>query len=161
MSREAKKLKRQEVNERRKGLAAQAQAVSKSLPTAGDPDRNWYQQQFKWSGRYIDHEHSAGWDWNLAPKEAKEILCLLEEMSAKTWAEIAQETVGAKGRARSHAQSLTDVVQGARDRLGALQIEAEELYRVRMSFSGRLWGYRIRGVFYLLWFDRDHEIYAD
>lgn len=109
----------------------------------------------------MDHDYCGGWDWNLNAKEARLILQTLEEMSQKTWKEISQEVAGKKGRAKSHSQSIEEIADEARKRLPDLQVEAEELYRIRLGYSERLWGFRINGCFHILWFDRNHKIYAD
>ena len=118
-------------------------------------------EKFRWSQRSMDHEYEGDWDWNLSSKEVRLILSHLEEMSQKTWNEIAQETAGRKSRAKSHSQSVEDIVSAARERLPELQLEVEELYRIRVGYSERLWGYRQRGCFHVLWFDRHHKIYDD
>lgn len=162
MARDKKKLAKQVANQPTKYLApAKSRKTDKVVPDVPADDTNWYQENFRWSQRSMDHEFSGEWDWNLTSKEARLILSTLEEMSEKTWDEIAKETSGRKGRAKAHPQSLDDIVSTARDRLPQLKLEVEELYRIRLGYSERLWGYRKRGCFHVLWYDRDHKIYDD
>lgn len=162
MAREKKKVAKQSANAPAKYLSkAKGQNTDKVVPALADVDDGWYHDNFRWSQRSMDHEFAGDWDWNLTSKEARLILSTLEEMSEKTWAEISKETAGAKRRAKAHSQSIDDIVSAARARLPELQLEVEELYRIRIGYSERLWGYRKRGCFHVLWFDRDHKIYDD
>ncbi len=38
-------------------------------------------------------------------------------------------------------------------------VDSEDLFRFRLGNLPRLWGFRIVNVFYLLWYDSEHEIY--
>lgn len=162
MGREKKKLAKQASNRPAKYVPpAPDQETTKKVPAFPEGDKSWYKGNFQWSQRSMDHEFAGDWDWNLSPKEARLILSNLEEMSEKTWDEISKETAGKNNRAKSHPQSVDDIVAAARDRLPDLHIDVEELYRIRLGYSERLWGYRLGGCFHVLWFDRHHKIYDD
>lgn len=149
-------------NKRKKSLAKQKyRPPHKNVGSAADPPRSIDSEQFSWSVRQIDLDCEGLWDWKLSPKEVRCLLSCLEEMSCKTWREIKAETVGKRGRAKTHPQSLDTIIPAARARLEDLHIEAEALWRTRLGSSERLWGHLQGSVFYVLWFDRDHRIYDD
>lgn len=163
MARDKKRLAKQQASARAAKSVPQAISgtKSKNIDLAPAPDSDWYKKNFRWSQRTMDVEFKGDWDWELTAKQAKSILEHLEEMSVKTWDEISKETAGVKGRAKAHPQSLDSIVSTARDRLEELQVEVEELYRIRIGYAERLWGYRSQGCFHILWFDRSHAIYDD
>lgn len=95
--------------------------------------------------------------WSLSPEETAQVLGHLEHIQEKTWNECYQER--AHGHKKNHSQPVKSLAKAAQVRLGELEVLHEELFRFRFNSTWRLWGYREGQKFYVLWFDRDHEVY--
>lgn len=114
------------------------------------------------SFQYADREHAGSWQWPCG-NEAKEMLDFLCNISCSTWMEIRTQGAGGKERRRPkhHAQSFDSVCAEAQDRIAALRLDEvfEELFRFRIGFGKRLWGFVAGGVFYVLWWDTKHQVF--
>jgi hypothetical protein len=118
---------------------------------------------FAWSVAEIDHEYRGAWDWDLAPKETRDLLDLLNQYGNMTWGEVKGLLTNSKNkpsRKLNHAQAVETLTPEARDRLKVIGREdQEQLFRLRRSNLIRIWGALDRGVFVILWFDREHAVY--
>ena len=85
-------------------------------------------------------------------------LCEFERL---TWAEIlAQETGNKKRHKKHHDMDVFDIIPEAGDRWLELGLEQyEKIFRFRLQGKPRLWGYKIRAKFFLIWWDKLHKIY--
>ena len=82
------------------------------------------------------------WDFIL-PK-----LCAFESM---TWSKILIEA-----KKQNHSISLEKLNKVAKDRLADLQIEAEDIYSLRLSGKIRLYGFLVGPAYHIIWYDEDH-----
>ena len=109
-----------------------------------------------WGFRYLDH--ADGWCWfALEGDKRREVLRKLGELESCTWGEL--------GRVKS-AGSCKPVeidkipTKAAKDRLVDLQLDdRDHIWEIRLSGTERLWGFRERHVFQLLWWDPDHTVW--
>ncbi|WP_155981923.1 hypothetical protein [Nocardia sp. BMG111209] len=117
-------------------------------------------ERFRWSAQSIDHEYAGEWDWHLAPKEAKDILDLLAQMSGLSWREVKAQTFNSKNKTRRlhHSQSIETICPAAQKRLEELEIAVSEVFRLRHGNLNRSWGYMIGPVFHVVWWDRHHRV---
>lgn len=61
--------------------------------------------------------------------------------------------------ARDHRVLANGLIDAARKRLIDLRLDdIDELWRFQLTGRNRLWGLRVRHVFYVLWWDPDHRI---
>ena len=91
----------------------------------------------------------------------------LEEISKKlssyekmSWAEIdgtSKSGTDSKG-SRNHFISVNDMIKQARTRLDKLHLTFEEYYSIALTGKERLWGILSDGIFYILWYDQNHEV---
>ncbi|MDR1118041.1 MAG: hypothetical protein LBL01_01910 [Bifidobacteriaceae bacterium] len=93
-----------------------------------------------------------GADWDLTLDEWKAALAALQDYSSKTWAEIF--AMPAPGSPRNHQQDAESLNSAAR---ALYERTAETPFRIRLGGTRRLWGHRAGGVFYPLFYDRDHK----
>ncbi len=82
------------------------------------------------------------------------------EMSALYWSEIYSQTTGSKERHKKHhSQSWDTICEEAQNRWIEIDRGEDELFRFRTGARSRIWGYREGHVFYVVWWDPDHQIY--
>jgi len=78
----------------------------------------------------------------------------LRDYSRRTWGEISGDTT------RDHPATPDDICQAARKRLTDLDLDdVAELFRFRFTGTQRLWGFRDRKYFIVLWWDPDHQVW--
>lgn len=64
-----------------------------------------------------------------------------------------------RDKTRNHHVSVRDFIPEAQKRLaGIFNEEYQELYSLRLSGKERLWGIIEGGVFYIVWYDKHHEV---
>jgi hypothetical protein len=140
------------------GSATAPKGRGKSLPEVQKVSID--AQRFQWSAQAIDHAYSGEWDWDLRPDEAKNILDLLARTSQLTWREVKDLKFNSKTRSRPlhHHQPRESICPDAQRRLSELDIDAEEVFRLRHGNLERLWGYVTGPVFHIVWWDRKHRV---
>lgn len=107
------------------------------------------------SFEYADKDYNGAWSW-ATEAEAHALLSFMSEVGKLTWAEIRPR----KGKPPHHIQTIDTICREAQDRITELGIDhlVELLFRFGVGNKGRLWGFVINGVFYVLWWDRDHQV---
>ena len=109
-----------------------------------------------WAFSRYDEEHKWGLDFkNLWWSE---ILPKLKSYESQTWADIVAAPKGRGEGSKSHFITIDKLIKEAQDRLLYLKIYEDELFSLRLSGVGRLWGIINNGIFYILWYDSNHEI---
>lgn len=116
-------------------------------------------QQFSWSAAEVDHEYTGDWGWQLTAKDVSDLLKLLEEMSRLTWREVkALRTGGRRSRQLHHDQPVNSICAAAQRRLEDLEVDVEDIFRLRHGNLIRIWGYLVGPVFRILWYDGAHKV---
>jgi len=82
----------------------------------------------------------------------KQMFPKLKNYESMTWGSIAQN------QHHNHSVEVSKLDKRARKRLEELGVEVDELFRFRLNGTQRVWGIRDREVFYILWWDPNHEI---
>lgn len=83
-----------------------------------------------------------------------EVAKRLRDYSSRTWREILSD------KKRDHACDVADLSSEAQKRLRERDLEdVGELLRFRFTGTQRLWGWRDRTYFFVLWWDPDHCVY--
>lgn len=134
-------------------------AKSKQIPDpekaprwAYDPALDWRKQPVLWSFAIFDD-----YDWRDADRNADwcvlvESLTQLKACEGRTWAEIESN------RWRDHPVEVSALIADARKRLADVFPDADELWRLRLSGTMRVWGIRERRIFRVLWWDPHHVV---
>ncbi len=93
------------------------------------------------------------WGWALVGTQAwHDVIVKLSEYETMTWAEI-------DGPSGSHFVAVADIEKPAKERLVHLQFDdVDELFSLRLTGPGRIWGIRVGAVLRLLWWDPKHEV---
>jgi hypothetical protein len=114
------------------------------------------------SFQHADHNYSGSWRW-FQGDEGVGALTFLADIGRLTWSEIGnQNTGGRRGRRKHHPMAVSELCKEAQDRLAQLgydEIFGDEIYRFRLRGKWRLWGFLQDGVFYVVWWDPDHQVY--
>lgn len=98
----------------------------------------------------MDNEGPWGWS-RFDPTLFKDILEKILECQKLTWQELNH-----KG---SHLVNINQIISTARKRLVTLQLDdRDELYSLRLSNKQRIWGVKEGNIFWILWWDPNHEI---
>lgn len=126
-------------------------ADAQPLPVAGD-DYPTY------SFHYADRSHNGSWRWP-SGDEASEIINFLCDMAKIKWSEIMNHQSG--GHRKHHPQAIESLCREAQDRLTDLHYDEifTDVFRFRLSGRKRLWGSLVDGIFYVLWWDPEHQVY--
>jgi hypothetical protein len=63
----------------------------------------------------------------------------------------------------NHTVPTSSLKKPARDRLTALGLDAsfDEITSLRLSWKGRIWGFRIDGAMTLVFWDPNHDVWDD
>lgn len=99
------------------------------------------------------------WDGPWCPSKCKEagirdILNRLTGFESMSWTQI-------QSGSGSHLVGAEGIIKEARQRLTQLKKDdwADQLTSLRMSGKERLWGFLRGGVFHVLWWDPEHEVF--
>lgn len=136
--------------------AAKAPPSGAASPIAVD------EMLFDWSSESIDHEYAGAWNWDLGPKETKDLLDLLSGLHGLTWREVKGQQFNSKNTTRQlhHKQPVTSICREAQKRLGEIgRGDQSEMFRLRHGNTVRVWGIMEVGIFRILWYDSSHKVY--
>jgi hypothetical protein len=105
-----------------------------------------------WSVKFFD----LGGPWGkekFAPSDLELIFPKLKSYESMTWKEIKANPT------RDHSVSIDKLIKAARSRLEDIGLDdSDDLFRLRLTGTARLWGILVSNCFHLLWWDPHHEI---
>ena len=81
-------------------------------------------------------------------------------MAQLTWAEIDAQRAG--GHRKHHDQPISSIAPDAQNDIERARLDeifGDDIYRFRLSGQKRLWGFRERHVFHVVWWDPSHLVY--
>jgi hypothetical protein len=107
-----------------------------------------------WGLELIDLDGPWGWFNNIESKDKlREIIKKLKDFESMTWAEIKRNS-----KAHHHI-SIDNIIKKARDRLTEIkQDDLEEIFSLRLTGENRIIGKLDTGIFYIIWWDPNHEV---
>lgn len=104
----------------------------------------------QWSFKYFDNHE--WFDGNHKTVPFTKIGNHMTSYERMTWAQIRRQK-------RDHAIEPDCIIPEAWKRLIALELnDYDELWRFRFGSEPRIWGLKIKSVFYVLWWDPQHKI---
>lgn len=114
-----------------------------------------------WAFHLMDKDHP---QWSMTDEDIVKLGLLkkLGDLEGQTWQDISSASGGKKDGhgSESHYISVSEIAHEAQKRLEKLhQEDLSDIYSLRVGSTIRLWGILSDGVFYLIWYDRNHEIY--
>ena len=157
---EAKKLRQAENPENNKYVSEYelARAEKRVREPEKPRDRN-----MAWSDAQTDF--LGEWSWGsrecLIDDWADEIHPFLTEYEKKTWLQIYDERTGVKNRRQKHiSYEVQQICKEAQDRLVELERDdVDYVFRFRLAGPKRLYGVLQAHLFFVLWWDPQHNIY--
>ncbi len=103
-----------------------------------------------WNFSKSDLQHSK---WSLFKSDFfNEILPKLIDFERRTWGDIISD------KKHNHDIDTCDLIKEAQDRLIKLKIFYDSLFSLHLTGRLRLFGYIEDGIYYIIWYDKNHEI---
>lgn len=111
---------------------------------------------------------NGSWTWGISRKQLDdewdlEILPHLESLKGLTWAEIYKQTWASKQKShyKHHDQEVAKIKSNeAIQRWKEIELEEyDTAFRFRFGGEKRLWGFKIKNVFYVVWWDPTHKVH--
>lgn len=98
--------------------------------------------------------------WSIVYAGFSEIIRSLRNFERMTWGEIAKQTHD-NGKSSNHYVALNDLCKEAQKRFSELNLEeyADQVYSLRLMNKTRIYGILRDGIFSILWYEEEHEIY--
>lgn len=91
--------------------------------------------------------------WSLVKSDFfNEILPKLINFERRTWGDIVSD------KKHNHWIDTGDFIKEAQDRLIELKIYYDQLFSLHLTGKMRLFGYIEDGIYYIIWYDANHEI---
>lgn len=100
--------------------------------------------------------------WRFAPTDshAPELFDFLCDMARLAWSDIERQQAG--GHKKHHSQSIGRFVSEAQADIARTRLDetfGDDMFRFRLSGTRRLWGFRQRATFHVVWWDWGHKVY--
>lgn len=92
------------------------------------------------------------WGWHdMQPKEIQEVLAKIFTLQKLSWQELRAQ--------HSHLVDVKNIISKAQNRLREIEKDdIDQLFSLRINAKNRLWGIKEGNIFWLLWWDAQHEI---
>lgn len=127
-----------------------------------------YGLMMTWCARHADCEGHWGWRSGDDLKEPRAwggdewldpITSNMNHLEGMDWAEI-ENMISDSGLRMHHGHDITDLCNDAIERWFSLGYEQfETIFRFRLGSTKRAWGIELQGHFYLIWYERQHNIF--
>jgi hypothetical protein len=132
-------------------------------PVAHTPGTSVAGRHPVFSFRFADRTYDGSWGFNRSADESHTVAELMCNMGALTWSEIYSQTTGGRRRRKKHHdQPLAGLCKEAQDRIAHLRLDEvidDRVFRFRHGGTGRLWGWQVEDIFFVLWWDPDHQVF--
>lgn len=137
----------------------QKESVSnqKKPKTIENPD-GYLKKHPIWAFQRCDMYHEK-WSIKNCNSFYEEILDKLISFEGQTWAEIQSAAGGRRNGTNSHFENVCDLTKDAQKRIKELKLDIDQIFSLRLTATLRLYGILEDGVFNILWYDPNHEIY--
>lgn len=135
-------------------------ANTKKTPAYRENPEEYIKKNPVWAFSRCDMEHEK---WSITNYDfINEIFKKLVDYERMTWQEIQSASGGRRegNGTNSHFVNVAELSKEAQDRLMELKLyDIDQLFSLRLAAKIRLYGILENGVFYILWYDKEHEIY--
>lgn len=110
---------------------------------------------FRWTTRDCDYDGPFGWCKASHQDIFLKVIPKLQNFESQSWGEIETESNN-----NHHSIEIDQLCPEARQRLPDTKCkDMEELFSLRLEGAFRVWGARREGVFEVLWYDPQHQVY--
>lgn len=146
---------------KRRKTVKQKEPVSHSKqPKAIENPNSFLGMHPVWSFKSLDNSYSK-WGFPHANDLLNDVICKLRDNEGMTWGQIFSASGGRTHGTNSHYENVSDLILEAQKRWADLHLEEYDcVFSLRLTNLHRLYGILENGVFRIVWFDQNHEIYA-
>ena len=124
--------------------------LNEKVPKQRENPNSYFDWSPSWSFSRCDFEHEK---WSLKLSNIyEEIIPKLISFEQRKWSDIISD------KEHNHWIDCTDFSKEAQKRLEERKIYYDELFSLRLTGTLRLFGYIENGIYYIIWYDPDHEI---
>lgn len=137
----------------KKVIKSKEQVIGNKQPKiAYDPD-SYLDESPVWCFSKHDTNH-ARWSFSQCNGIYSKIITKLISFERMTWNQIR-----IADRDNNHFVSISGMIREARKRAKELKLDYDELFSLRLEGKLRLYGFIEGKIFYIIWYDPEHEIY--
>lgn len=112
-----------------------------------------------WSFKSLDNCYTK-WGFTHADNLYGDVISKLKDNEGMTWGQIFSAAGGRSHGTNSHYENVSDLIPEAQKRWSELHLEEyDRVFSLRLTNRHRLYGILEDGVFQVVWFDQEHEIY--
>lgn len=153
-----RKVTRKEKYSGKKKTSIQKHHADKRTGKIEDSTGGYHKKKPRWLFQRCDFEHSK-WGMTSNADKLTDYFKYLSALEHQSWGEILTVTSGRRNNTRNHHVPLTDIIKDAQKRAEERNLdEFDELCSIAVCGRMRIWGYIVDGLFYIIWFDSNHEI---
>lgn len=124
-------------------------SVEREPKYGGNPD-SYFSMHPSWNFSKSDLQNTK---WSLYNSDfLNEVLPKLIDFERRIWSDIVSD------KKHNHWIDTSNLIKEAQDRLIELKIFYDSLFSLRLTGTVRLFGYIENGIYYIIWYDQNHEI---
>lgn len=118
----------------------------------------FYNKKPVWSFSKCDIDHPK-WGFS-ASEDLYFFIQKLKTYEGLSWIEIMQASGGRRSGTNNHFEPVSELIPEAIGRWKELRLEDyDQIFSLRLTGMQRLYGILEEGIFFIVWYDRSHEIY--
>lgn len=145
---------------RNKNVKQKETASNSKRPKVVENPQSFLGDHPVWSFKWMDNGYSK-WGFAHSDDLLSDVICKLKDNEGMTWGQIISASGGRSHGTNSHYENVSDLIPEAQKRWKDLRHEEyDRVFSLRLTNLHRLYGILEDGVFYIVWFDQQHEIYA-
>lgn len=134
-------------------------ASNSKQPKVLEDPQSFFKMHPVWSFKSLDNGYSK-WGFNYSDDLFNDIICKLKDFEGLTWGQIVSASGGRSHGTNSHYENVSDLIPEAQKRWKELHLEEyDRVFSLRLTSLHRLYGILQDGVYRIVWFDQNHEIY--
>lgn len=142
----------------RKHVVQKEKVNAKKIPEIHENPNAYLKNTPTWAFQKCDLEYKK-WSIKECPSFFDDIISKLASYEGMTWADIQSANGGKKIGTNNHFEYISEMTREAQKRANEIHLDVDQLFSLRLEGKIRLYGILDRGVFSVLWLDREHEIY--
>ena len=131
---------------------------NKKMPANVENPDGYLKMHPVWAFRQCDTEYER-WTITKSDNFLSNIFSKLVSYEGLTWAEIQSASGGKSSGTNNHFEYICEMIPEARKRADSLKLDCDQLFSLRLTGQERLYGILLGGVFNIIWYDANHEIY--
>lgn len=112
----------------------------------------YYNKNPSWRFSKCDEWHEKWSPYLIIRSDSEGFISKLKNFEDRLWSDIIND------RERNHFIEIHKLAKCAQQRSNEIHLFCDELFSLRLSGKERLFGMVDDGVFYIVWYDKDHEI---